>query len=97
MPISLTAFTSAVDVAINGAIGLTYYDFRNNRTYALTGITKYGVLVSGIQTGFSMILAIAIYPMLITSLKRPYFVTAYNGDFVQCVSPIIHQPQHTSY
>jgi hypothetical protein len=54
----------------------------------LTGITKYGVLVSGIQTGFSMILAIAIYPMLITkSLKRPYFVTAYNGDFVQCVSP----------
>jgi hypothetical protein len=25
------------------------------RTYALTGITKYGVLVSGIQTGFSMI------------------------------------------
>jgi len=59
------------------------------RTYALTGITKYGVLVSGIQTGFfNDFLAIAIYPMLITkSLKRPYFVTAYNGDFVQCVSP----------
>jgi hypothetical protein len=55
----------------------------------LTGITKYGVLVSGIQTGFfNDFLAIAIYPMLITkSLKRPYFVTAYNGDFVQCVSP----------
>jgi hypothetical protein len=30
--------------------------------------------------------------MLITkSLKRPYFVTAYNGDFVQCVSPICLQ------
>jgi hypothetical protein len=48
-------------------------------------------LVSGIQTGFfNDFLAIAIYPMLITkSLKRPYFVTAYNGDFVQCVSPMV--------
>jgi hypothetical protein len=36
--------------------------------------------------------------MLITkSLKRPYFVTAYNGDFVQCVSPMNHNPDNFGF
>jgi len=42
----VTAFTSAVDVAINGAIGLTYYDFRNNTSAPNTLPTNYLFAIS---------------------------------------------------
>ena len=40
------AFTGAVDVAVDGAIGLTYYDFRNNTSDPNTLPTKYLLAIS---------------------------------------------------
>jgi len=40
------AFTGSVDVAINGAIGLTYYDFRNNTSDPNTLPTNYLFAIS---------------------------------------------------
>ena len=71
------------------------------RTYALTGSTKYGVWVSGILTWFfddfwaiakRCCKQFAIDRKLIAkSLKWRIFVHAHDGEFVQCVSPIVDQ------
>ncbi len=80
-PVPVPAFTPSVDVASDGTVGVTYYDFRNNDTSA--GLpTDYWFVHShdgGITWSGESRLSPVSFDMEIAPIARGYFLGDYEG------------------
>ncbi|MFL5902535.1 MAG: sialidase family protein, partial [Solirubrobacteraceae bacterium] len=81
-PAGVAAFTGSVDVNANGAVGVTYYDFRNDTPDTATALTDYWFRAStdgGATWGDSQRVTPDSFDMKKAPVARGYFVGDYEG------------------
>jgi hypothetical protein len=78
----VSAFTAAVDVNAAGAVGVTYYDFRNDTPDTATALTDYWIRTStdgGATWAPSQRVTPASFDMKKAPIARGYFTGDYEG------------------
>jgi hypothetical protein len=81
-PAGVSAFTAAVDVNAAGAVGVTYYDFRNDTADTATALTDYWIRTStdgGAGWAPSQRVTPASFDMKKAPVARGYFTGDYEG------------------
>jgi hypothetical protein len=81
-PAGVSAFTAAVDVNAAGAVGVTYYDFRNDTPDTATALTDYWIRTStdgGATWASSQRVTPASFDMKKAPIARGYFTGDYEG------------------
>jgi hypothetical protein len=81
-PAGVSAFTAAVDVNAAGAVGVTYYDFRNDTPDTATALTDYWIRTSsdgGTTWAPSQRVTPASFDMKKAPVARGYFTGDYEG------------------
>ncbi|WP_037411438.1 sialidase family protein [Candidatus Solirubrobacter pratensis] len=81
-PAGVSAFTAAVDVDAAGAVGVTYYDFRNDTSDTATALTDYWIRTStdgGAAWAPSQRVTPASFDMKKAPVARGYFTGDYEG------------------
>jgi hypothetical protein len=81
-PAGVEAFTGSVDVNSNGAVGVTFYDFRNDTPTTETALTDYWFRAStdgGATWGDSQRVTPSSFDMKKAPVARGYFVGDYEG------------------
>jgi hypothetical protein len=81
-PDGVSAFTAAIDVNAAGAVGVTYYDFRNDTPDTATALTDYWIRTStdgGTSWAPSQRVTPTPFDMKKAPIARGYFVGDYEG------------------
>ena len=81
-PAGVSAFTAAVDVNAAGAVGVTYYDFRNDTPTTATALTDYWIRTStngGTSFAPSQRVTPASFDMKKAPVARGFFTGDYEG------------------
>ena len=81
-PAGVAAFTGSVDVNASGAVGVTFYDFRNDTPSTATALTDYWIRTStngGATWAPSQRLTPASFDMKKAPIARGFFVGDYEG------------------
>jgi hypothetical protein len=81
-PAGVAGFTGSVDVSANGAVGVTFYDFRNDTPDTATALTDYWFRAStngGSMWGASQRVTPESFDMKKAPVARGFFVGDYEG------------------
>jgi hypothetical protein len=81
-PAAVQAFTGSVDVNSDGAVGVTFYDFRNDTSSTATALTDYWFRAStdgGASWGNSQRVTPTSFDMKTAPVARGFFVGDYEG------------------